>query len=426
MKKSHLLFLAFVLIGFNCLAQWIPQNSGTTNNLNSVYFTDADRGYAVGDGGIILKTFDGGTNWEMKNSGTVFNLLSVQFTDSLMGYVAGENSILLKTIDGGENWINQSISVSADLSSISFPATDTGYILGFFYDWQISDTLFTYIFKTNCGGNLWTISYLYKTIDDVGSPYLNSVFFPDVNTGYAVGVTGSMLYCPYLVKTIDGGVNWTSQTLGNFEIFGLSSAHFLNTDTGYVVGYGAYSSLKTINGGNDWTGLISDDYLTHNSVYFIDSEQGYLVGGESWSYGNIIKFTEDGGHVWATQYSDNLSGNYLLSVNFANDTTGYAVGSNGVILKTINGGITVGIDEDPQSINCNIYPNPVKDKINISSSTLTGISQLSIFNVSGEKVIERQLTDNETQIDISTLPGGVYFVRLQNEKMVEVGKIVKE
>ncbi|MBC8319883.1 MAG: T9SS type A sorting domain-containing protein [Bacteroidetes bacterium] len=424
--KIFITFLVALVAINGAMAQWVPQNSGTTNNLNSVYFTDADRGYAVGDGGIILKTFDGGINWKMKNSGTVFNLLSVQFTDSLTGYVAGDNSILLKTIDGGENWINQSISVSADLSSISFPATDTGYLLGFFYDWQFSDTLYTYIFKTNNGGNLWTISYLYKTIDDVGSPYLNSVFFPDVNTGYAVGATGSMMYWPYLVKTIDGGMNWTSQTLGNFEFFRLSSAYFLNTDTGYVVGSGAFNTLKTINGGNDWTGLISNDFYSHNSVYFIDSEQGYLVGGQSWSNGNIIKCTEDGGYVWTTQYSDNLSGNYLLSVNFANDTTGYAVGSNGVILKTINGGITVGLDEDHQSINCNIYPNPTKDIITISSPSLKGNTQLSIFNVSAEKVMEKLLIDIETQMDISALPRGIYFLRLQNEKVVEVGKIVKE
>jgi hypothetical protein len=73
-----------------------------------------------------------------------------------------------------------------------------------------------------------------------------------------------------------------------------------------------------------------------------------------------------------------------------------------------------------------IIPNPSKDKITISSSAITGITQLSIFNVSGEKVMERKLTDNETQIDISALPRGVYFVKLQNEKMVEVGKMVKE
>jgi hypothetical protein len=73
-----------------------------------------------------------------------------------------------------------------------------------------------------------------------------------------------------------------------------------------------------------------------------------------------------------------------------------------------------------------IIPNPSNDKITISSTALTGITQLTIFNVSGEKVKERQLTENETQIDISALPRGVYFVRLQNEKIVKLGKLIKQ
>ncbi len=73
-----------------------------------------------------------------------------------------------------------------------------------------------------------------------------------------------------------------------------------------------------------------------------------------------------------------------------------------------------------------IIPNPSKDKITISSPSITDNTHLSVFNVSGEKVLEKQLTDTETQIDISALPRGVYFVRVRNEKMVEVEKMVKE
>jgi hypothetical protein len=73
-----------------------------------------------------------------------------------------------------------------------------------------------------------------------------------------------------------------------------------------------------------------------------------------------------------------------------------------------------------------IIPNPSNNKITISLPAITGNSNLSIFNVNGVIVIEKQLTDNETQIDISALPRGVYFVRVQNEKMVDVGKLVKE
>jgi hypothetical protein len=73
-----------------------------------------------------------------------------------------------------------------------------------------------------------------------------------------------------------------------------------------------------------------------------------------------------------------------------------------------------------------IIPNPAKEKITISHPSLTGNSRLSIFNVSGEKVIERQPTDNETQLDISALPRGVYFVKVQDEKRVEVTKLIKQ
>jgi hypothetical protein len=73
-----------------------------------------------------------------------------------------------------------------------------------------------------------------------------------------------------------------------------------------------------------------------------------------------------------------------------------------------------------------IIPNPSKDKITISSPAIYGNTQLSIFNVSGEKVIERQLTDTETQIDISALPRGMYFVKVRSEKVANVGKFIKE
>ena len=85
-------------------------------------------------------------------------------------------------------------------------------------------------------------------------------------------------------------------------------------------------------------------------------------------------------------------------------------------------GIPVAIDYPTLGL----FPNPSREQITIFFSPSRGINWLSIFNVTGEKVIEKQITDNEIQIDISALPRGVYFVRLQNEKMMGVEKIVKE
>ena len=84
------------------------------------------------------------------------------------------------------------------------------------------------------------------------------------------------------------------------------------------------------------------------------------------------------------------------------------------------------VDELNTENGLTIIPNPSNDKITISLPAITGNTQLSIFNVSGEKVLERQLTDTETQLDISALPRGVYFVRVQDEKMIEVMKLIKQ
>ena len=46
--------------------------------------------------------------------------------------------------------------------------------------------------------------------------------------------------------------------------------------------------------------------------------------------------------------------------------------------------------------------------------------------LSGQEIITRPITEPKTQIDINNLPSGVYFVRLTNDKTVEVGKFVKK
>lgn len=76
---------------------------------------------------------------------------------------------------------------------------------------------------------------------------MRSVFFIDSNTGYAVG--GSV---GTILKTINGGTNWISQT--NPGTYGLKSVYFTDTNNGYVVGSDG-KILKTTNGGSTWTAL---------------------------------------------------------------------------------------------------------------------------------------------------------------------------
>ena len=72
-----------------------------------------------------------------------------------------------------------------------------------------------------------------------------------------------------------------------------------------------------------------------------------------------------------------------------------------------------------------LYPNPADDKINLEISALAGIADLSIFNPLGQMLIEYQIKDKKTQIDISSLHSGVYFISFINGKKIEFEKIIK-
>jgi photosystem II stability/assembly factor-like uncharacterized protein len=286
----------------------------------------------------------------------------------MTGYAVGGNSIL-KTINGGENWVSLNIpNIVYNLNSVYFIDTITGFAAGGGHaGWDIG----ALIIQTINGGADWNVSFLYS------SPtfYCNfkTVYFIDSKIGYASGYASGSFGWYFGYMTTDGGYNWT---LGG-ALMSVSSYHFPGLDVGYAVG-SLGEIAKTLNGGIDWILQSSGTTKTLKSVYFTDSETGCIVG------------------------------------------------DSGIILTTTNGGITGLIEHDILSLSLAIIPNPAKDKITISSPNLTSNTQISIFNVSGEKVMEKLLRDNENKFDISALPEGVYFVRLQNEKMVEVGKILKE
>jgi len=399
-------------------AQWTLQNPFVTEaTLSSVYFTDVNTGYAVGEYGTIIKTANGGTTWTALSSGTTWDLYSVYFTDANTGYAVG--GISLRTTDGGTNWVLQTVGPGY---SVHFPDTDTGYIVG-----GISSSMggLTYctIFKTTNGGENW--EYQGPEPDIIGS--LNSVHFPKTHTGYAVGRRhqGSFPLVEsqsFIIKTINSGESWIECHTFPWESVWLNSIYFINVDTGYIADSGI---LKTTDGGITWVTQNSNSTRKLSSVHFPSAETGYVVGGDDYDVSIILK-TTDGGANWVTQDSGTYAN--LLSVHFPTVDTGYAVGVGGTILKTVNGGgFPVGSNAiSSKSSTLKIYPNPASECITIETSAILTPSTIAILNLHGQQIIIRQITEHKTQINISELPSGVYFVRLKNEKTVSFWKFIKQ
>ncbi len=77
---------------------WFWQNPLPQGNpLLAVHFVNATTGTAVGDGGTILRTTDGGSSWVSQTSGTSTTLFGVSFTDAMTGTAVGTGGTILRT-----------------------------------------------------------------------------------------------------------------------------------------------------------------------------------------------------------------------------------------------------------------------------------------------------------------------------------------
>jgi hypothetical protein len=51
---------------------------------------------------------------------------------------------------------------------------------------------------------------------------------------------------------------------------------------------------------------------------------------------------------------------------------------------------------------------------------------MTIYNMSGQALLSRQITEQQMVVSVSGFPKGVYLVKVSNERMVQVEKFVKQ
>ena len=80
------------------------------------------------------------------------------------------------------------------------------------------------------------------------------------------------------------------------------------------------------------------------------------------------------------------------------------------------------------SSDISIFPNPTSGKFQIlltDNNSPTIIHQITILDIRGSKVWEKLNTSNQLfEIDLSSQPKGVYFVKIENEQGIKVEKII--
>lgn len=197
------------------------------------------------------------------------------------------------------------------------------------------------IYKTIDGGN--TFSIVYDTLSYVGCQYVQ--FFDNI-IGYAAGGAVFDSYnSGIILKTTNGGNFWAPLPTQFKSIIGMS---FITSDIGYIIinlqnggidnaNLEGVELLKTVDGGNSWISVNSEIFNQFNTMpfecYFLDENNGYICG--SALEGSKILSTSDGGKSWKVEYETSSNSHVLIKMIITSATTGYAIGTNGLLLKRI-------------------------------------------------------------------------------------------
>jgi photosystem II stability/assembly factor-like uncharacterized protein len=208
-------------------------------------------------------------------------------------------------------------SLHDDLFSVSFPTENDGWVCG---RWGT-------VLHTADGGKTWQRQ---KTNTDYT---LSSIHFVDLKNGWAVGDEGT------IVHTSDGGTTWQKQK--SPVPFFLMGVHFVTPLKGWIITERTHI-LSTDNGGKTWNIQFKEDDFVLKAVSFCDPLNGWAVG----EYG-LIYNTKDGGKTWTKQAGffgiseetgQVVSGDQLFGVVAVDAQTAWAVGIDGHITKTVDGG----------------------------------------------------------------------------------------
>ena len=371
-----------------------PQAQAETSNPQSVTSRSV---WAVGKGGSILHTQDGGSTWKTEPSSSTVQLNFVAFATPQSGWAVGNDGTILHTENGGSTWKREPSSTTAQLNSVAFVTPQLGWAVG-------NDAP---ILHTEDGGSTWKAQVS-------GTASLSSIAFTSPELGWVVGHGG------LIGHTEDGGRTWKRQTSGTDVR--LNSATFVTSQSAWVVGEKG-TILHSEDGGRTWNLEVSNTLRDLFGVAFVTLQSGWVVGEKG-----TILHTEDGGRTWKRHTSVTRAD--VIGVAFATPQSGWAVGDDGTVLHTEDGGgmwkaqtggtfvdlksIAIAKPRGAIEVEFNTVPNPSVTGVLVVSRTIARVVPDGSADKAGLKTGDMIVsvngkavkTGDELQAEISSLKPG--------------------
>jgi photosystem II stability/assembly factor-like uncharacterized protein len=266
-------------------ATWNNQTLAGGQNLNTMFFTDANTGWIAGDNGTILKTTNAGVNWSSQTSPVSSSFKAIKFTSVTSGLACSSGGKIVYTTNGGTNWLQYTISMTNDLLSIDKKANTI-----------IAGVSEGFAIRSTDNGTTWSvIDYNIATKSEI-----NSVFMMDANTFYSCGGGG------FIRKSTNAGSTFMFEQ--NPMLANLVSIYFFDANKGWAVSSLNNAIIRTTDGGSSWllpanttvtyswaqkqsgSGNIGNGFALHprnkNGIFIAMGSAIYrsLNKGENWTY----------------------------------------------------------------------------------------------------------------------------------------------
>jgi photosystem II stability/assembly factor-like uncharacterized protein len=252
---------------------WTTGVSNTSFTLRAVCFTSSTEGWAVGFNGTVLRTTNGGAAWTRITSVVASeNLYDVHFATRDTGWVVGANGVILRTFNRGSTWQRQN-PTAMTLRSVSFSGTRDG--------WAVGET--GVILGTHDRGLTW-----FTVLPAITTNHLHAVVRRSEASAWAVGALGAT---PRTVVTPDSTA-WELLSAGT-DFARLNGVQFAGDLVGFAAGLNATAGgtvLRTEDGGVNWTPQTTNAIEELLDVFFVDASRGWAAGKNG-----VILHTSDGG-----------------------------------------------------------------------------------------------------------------------------------
>ncbi len=413
MKKTFCFIFTFIFFSAQSQSLWTiynTSNSSLPDNVIRVIETDTAGNVWVGTDNGLAK-FDG-SNWtviDSSNSGLPVNQIRSIAFDSANRLWVGTLQAGFSVYDGS-NWTNFSSTNSLlpddQVRSIAFDADKIAWI----------GTTGGVAYLSDEG---WIIYDMFNS--PLGANNINKIFI-DANDTKWIG-------------TVNGGISkkegnaWTIYDNHNSGLTDNTVTDLENDIFGNLWFATPAQGLGRFNGANWYYRVDANSNIPTNSITCVEIVKNTDVKYMGTSDKGLVRWNNglefDSFTVNNSPIPDNRV-NCLKRTTDGKIWIGTSTGGVAVFNDTTNFAIVNTINEVTATDAFQIYPNPVREKLNVLGSQFA-VCKLEISNLLGEVMLQKPEVGNlKWEVDVSSFPNGLYIVRMSGDGLALTKKFLKQ